>query len=146
MKTTIRWNQAMNFTGESEKHSVVMDAKSPIGRGEGLTPKELVAIGLAGCTAMDVAAWMKKNKQIVDHFEIQTEIETTTSGHPAVFTKAVLHFRLSGNIQKEILTEAVQLSQTKYCGVSAMLSKSFPIIYSVELNGEMITQGEAKFD
>ncbi len=146
MKTTVRWNQAMNFTGEAEKHSVVMDAKSPIGRGEGLTPKELVAIGLAGCTAMDVAAWMKKNKQSVDSFEIQTEIETSASGHPAVFTKAVLHFRLSGNIQKEILTEAVQLSQTKYCGVSAMLSKSFPIVYSVELNGEMITQGEAKFD
>lgn len=145
MKTNIIWNQGMNFTGKSEKYSVVMDAKSPIGRGEGLTPKELVAIGLAGCTAMDVAAWMKKHKQNVDSFEIQTDIETSTSGHPAVFTKALLIFRLSGNITKEILIEAVELSQTKYCGVSAMLSKSFPIEYAVELNGETITNGQAKF-
>ncbi len=145
METTLRWKQGMSFDGGTEKHTVTMDAKTPIGRGEGLTPKELVVLGLAGCTAMDVSAWMKKNKQDVQSFEIQSSVETSTSGHPSVFTKAVLHFRLTGSIQSEILKEAVELSQTKYCGVSAMLSKAFPIEYIVDLNGETIAQGEAKF-
>lgn len=145
MKTTLRWDQGMKFNAGTEKHSVTMDAKSPIGRGEGLTPKELVATGLAGCSAMDVIAWMKKHRQNVKNFEIETNIETTPTGHPAVFTKAVLHFRMTGEVEGEILKQAVELSQTQYCGVSAMLSKAFPIEYVIELNGETIATGQAKF-
>jgi len=145
VKTSIKWNQNMNFTGGNEKHSVGMDAKAPIGKEEALTPKELVAVGLAGCTAMDVIALMKKHKQEVKNFEIDTDIETTQKGYPVVFTKAILTFKVSGNIEKEKLIEAVTLSQTQYCGVSAMLSKSFPIEYRVELNGEMISQGLSNF-
>ncbi len=122
-----------------------MDSSAPFGKGEAMTPKQLVAAGLAGCTAMDVIALLKKHKQDVQSFDIDLEITTSTSGHPAVFTKAVLNFLVTGNVDAAILNEAVTLSQTKYCGVSAMLSKALPIEYVVTLNGNQVGRGEAHF-
>lgn len=146
MKTNVIWNQNMKFTGTNDKQTVTMDAKSPIGRGEGLTPKELVAIGMAGCSAMDVIGLMKKHKQNVTSFSVETNVETSTSGHPSVFTKAELVYNIAGeNLEKTKVIEAVELSQSKYCGVSAMLSKAFPIEYRILVNQEEIATGKASF-
>lgn len=146
IKLKINWNQNMKFSSENDNHTVVMDAKSPIGRGDGFTPKELVVMGIAGCSGMDVAAWMKKHKQIVEKFEISTEVETTSSGHPSVFTKALLTFQVWGAVEAQRLIEAVKLSQTQYCGVSAMLVKAFPIHYRIFLNDEEIGSGQSNFN
>lgn len=146
MKTNVVWNQNMNFTGTNDKQAVVMDAKSPIGRGEGLTPKELVAIGMAGCSAMDVIALMKKHKQNVTSFSVAANVETSASGHPVVFTKAELVYNIGGeNLDNAKVIEAVELSQSEYCGVSAMLSKAFPIEYRILVNQEQIATGKASF-
>lgn len=145
MKTLLKWTQGMQFEAEAEGNRVLMDAKSPLGKSSAQTPKELVAAGLGGCTAMDVVSWLRKNKQDCQSLEIEVDIETSTSGYPSVFTKAFLTFTAMGSIDAEILLEAVHLSQTKYCGVSAMLVKAFPIHYQVVLNGETIGQGQADF-
>ena len=94
---------------------------------------------------MDVVALLKKHKQSFETFEIDMEVETTASGHPSVFTAAQLNFRATGPIDPKIFLESIHLSQTKYCGVSAMLSKAFPITYQVFLNSELIGQGKADF-
>jgi uncharacterized OsmC-like protein len=49
-------------------------------------------------------------------------------------------------VDKDILLESVRLSQTKFCSISAMLSKAFPIKYKIQLNGEFIGEGMADFD
>jgi putative redox protein len=145
MKTDVVWKDGMEFEGVAENHTVSMDAKPPIGKGKGSTPKELVAIGLGGCTAMDVIALLKKYKQPPKSLTVNVEVEPTKDGYPVIFEKAVLTFVAEGNIEKEKLLDAVNLSQTKYCSVSAMLSKVFPIEYSVVLNGEKIGTGVANF-
>ena len=122
-----------------------MDAKSPIGRGSALTPKELVASGLGGCTAMDVVALLRKNKQDLRSLNVDVDVTPSTGAHPVVFTKAHLTFRVEGTVDPKILNEAVHLSQTKFCGVSAMLSKAFPITYEVLLNGQKVGEGKADF-
>ena len=145
MKAQIKWTEGMKFESTAEGHSLMMDAKAPIGSNTAMTPKELVAVGLGGCTAMDVVALLKKHKQGYKTVDLDVDIETSTSGQPVVFNCAKLTFRVTGEVEKEILLNAVELSQTKYCGVSAMLVKAFPISYVVELNGEKIGEGKADF-
>lgn len=145
MKALVHWKEEMQLSGECNGQTLAMDAKSPIGKGLGFTPKELVAIGIGGCTAMDVIALLKKHKQELKSLEVETEAEQTTGVQPAVFKTVHLIFRATGAVEKGKLMEAVELSQSKYCGVSAMIAHSAKITFSVELNGETIGSGEAKF-
>jgi putative redox protein len=146
MKTNVVWKSDMQFDGTVGDHVIHMDAKAPIGKDTAPTPKELVAMGLGGCTAMDVIAFLKKHKQAPQILHVEVDIESSTGGYPAVFTKATVTFIAEGTVDPEKLNEAAHLSQTKYCGVSAMLSKSFPIEYRVVLNGKEIGSGAANFE
>lgn len=138
MKVITTWTEKMKFVASADGHDVGMDTKAPIGSDTALTPKQLVVAGLAGCTAMDVAALMKKHKQPVERFEIIAEVEKSSGGYPEVFTSALLVFRLHGVLDEAKVIEAVTLSQSKYCGVSAMLAKAFPIRYRIEINGKQV--------
>jgi putative redox protein len=145
MKVTTRWNEKLSFTARTEAHEVGMDTRAPLGSDSAMSPKQLVVAGLAGCTAMDVVALLKKHQQPLESLEIETEVEKSSGGYPEVFTAAMLKFKLQGQVEPEKAIEAVELSQTKYCGVSAMLSKAFPIRYRIELNGRIIGEGSARF-
>ncbi len=145
METKVKWTNGMEFTGAVGGHTVTLDSPAPLGKDQGFTPKQLVAVGLAGCTAMDVIALLKKFRQPVDAFSVELQTEPTQQGHPVVFAKANLVFKATGEIDKEKYLEAVRLSQTKYCGVSAMLAKALPIRYRVLLNDHEIGSGEANF-
>jgi putative redox protein len=145
MKAQLKWTEGMKLEATSDGNSVPMDAKPPIGKNSAMTPKELVAVGLGGCTAMDVLALLKKHKQAFTSFDVDVDITTSTSGHPIVFASATITFSATGEIDRDILLESVRLSQTKFCGVSAMLSKALPINYIVKLNGEQIGDGQANF-
>lgn len=145
MKLICNWNGKMKFTAEADNHKVEMDTKSPIGTDSALTPKQLLLAGICGCTAMDVAALLKKYKQSLDSFQIEADTSLTEGVHPAIFKEVRLVFKLKGHLDSKKVLEAVTLSQTKYCGVSAMVSKAVPISYTVELNGEKIGEGHADF-
>lgn len=147
MKVKCQWNEAMRFTATARELEVTMDAKRPIGADSALTPKELVVAGLCGCTAMDVAALMKKHQQKMTSFDVFAEVAMSREGtHPSVFEKAELIFVVKGEVDASRLVESVTLSQTKYCGVSAMLAKAMPITYAIELNGQRIHSGSAHFE
>ena len=136
----------MVFEGVADGHAVSMDAKAPIGKSSAPTPKELVALGLGGCTAMDVIALLKKYKQLPLAFSVAVETTPSQGRQPVVFESATIVFFVSGQIEPQKLIEAVTLSQTKYCGVSAMLSQAFPIHYRIELNGAEIGAGQSTFN
>ncbi len=135
----------MKFDGEVGALKVSMDAHSPLGSDSGFTPKELVAIGIGGCTAMDVVALLKKYKEPMESLAVQVEVVPTEKVQPAVFKDVTLTFVVSGQVNSDKLVEAVRLSQTKYCGVSAMILKTAPIHYKIILNGVEIALGEASF-
>lgn len=147
MKITTQWKNGMLFQANSPHHEVLMDTASPIGSDLAMTPKQLVIAGLCGCTAMDVVALMKKYKQEMKSFSLDAEVEKSTKedGYPEVFKKVDLSFKVTGEVDAAKLLEAIHLSQTKYCGVSAMLSKAFPIFYEVYLNEIKIGAGSAQF-
>jgi len=135
----------MAFEGQAGNYAVPMDAKTPIGKESAPTPKELVALGLGGCTAMDVIALLKKYKMPPKAFRVDVDIQTSTGVQPAVFERALLEFVVEGEVDPAKLIEAVSLSQTKFCGVSAMLAKAHPIDYRIVLNGKEIGKGSARF-
>jgi putative redox protein len=145
MKLTAKWTEKMKFTASADGHTVEMDTRSPLGTDSALTPKQLVLAGVCGCTAMDVVALLKKYKQTVESFEVRAESQKTDHGHPEMFKTIHLEFDVRGEIEPAKMLEAVTLSQTKYCGVSAMISKACPITYRVTVNGKEVGTGKADF-
>ncbi len=87
MKAKVLWTEKMKFKGECENQSVFMDAKPPFGNNQGLTPKELVAIAVAGCTGMDVVALLKKYKQPLESLEIAVDAPIVEKKQPPVFRR-----------------------------------------------------------
>lgn len=138
--------QGLGFEVVVREHHTFMDAKKEMGsKDRGPNPKEYVLAGLCGCTGMDVASLMKKFKAEFKTFEVTANAELTKE-HPIVFSDIKLEFKFTGDsIDHELAKKSVDLSMTKYCGVSAMLSKTAPIKYDLFINDQVIAQGEASF-
>lgn len=146
MKIDLVWSDKMLFDARAGEHHVAVDAKPPIGGNRGMAPKELLLSALASCTAMDVVALLKKHKQRLDRFAVTVDAPLTEGGHPKRFLRADLTFDVHGDVDPTVLLSSVEASQTVFCGVSAMLSRAFPIAYQVVLNGTPIGNGHAHFD
>ena len=90
----------------------------------GPKPIELIAIGLAGCTAFDVINILRKKRQEVTCYEVRVEADQRNEA-PNVFTSIRVHHIVSGaRVSKEALQSAIHLSESKYCSVRAMLEAS----------------------
>ena len=146
MKLQCQWVEKMKLTAQADGHEILMDAKSPIGDDTAMTPKHFLLAGVSGCTAMDVLALLKKYKQPFTSLQVDVDGTLTKGAHPIVFEEVKLTFKVQGSVEPAKLLEAIKLSQTKYCGVTAIVSKSVPISYTVELNGEEIGSGRADFE
>ena len=136
MKANVVQVRGITFTGKAESnHWVAMDGPSDFkGSDAGSRPKELVLIGLGGCTGADVAAMLSKMKEKTERFEIDIDAESATE-HPKIFTKIHLTYKFWGeNLNQGNLEKAIKLSQEKYCSVSAMLKKTVEITHSFEIN------------
>src|SRR5690606_30995702 len=103
------------------------------GSNAGIRPKELILLGLAGCTGSDVVAILQKKKVDLKGFEINITAEQQEE-HPQVFTKIHLEFLFYGNnIAEKDVERAIELSQTKYCSVTVMLQKAVEITHSFRI-------------
>lgn len=146
MKATINWKENLSFNGVSGKHSVNIDTKTPVGNDTGASPKEIVAMGIAACSGMDVISLLKKYRQLPTSFNVEADVEQTEAGkYPTVFKTVFLDFQINGQVEEAKVMEAVTLSMTQYCGVAAMIAKGCPITYKVHLNGSLIGEGKAEF-
>jgi putative redox protein len=87
----------------------------------GPTPVEGLLAALASCTAMDVAAILRKKRQVAAEYEIAVDGDRTEK-HPRVFTSIRVEHRVRGAVEPEALRRSIELSATMYCPVSAMLS------------------------
>jgi len=135
MNAKVIWKQRMSFEGVSDSGFTLPLGASPKvgGDNDGFRPLELFAIGLAGCTAMDVISILQKKKQPVESFEVRVHAETAEE-HPKVFTHIEVEYLLLGqNISKEAVERAVELSSKKYCPAQAMLNKVAPIDIKISL-------------
>ncbi len=126
MDAKVSWEKDLQFTGVSNSGFAVRMDSHP-GPETGASPVEMVAMALAGCTAMDVISILGKQKQVVTSFEVKVHAERSTD-YPKVFTSAVLEYVVVGHdVQEAALRTAIDRSIQKYCPVHAMLKKAFPI-------------------
>ena len=129
MNAKVDWKGRMSFTGSSDSgYEVPLGASSKVGGDEdGFRPMELMAVSLAGCTAMDVISILKKKRQEVSDFQVKVETERADQ-HPKVFTKAVIEYHVAGkDISESAVSRAIELSADVYCPAQAMLGKIIPL-------------------
>ncbi len=139
MKAQVTWTgPGLRMIGETENSpAIVVDsAGGTYGTHTGLTAMELVAIGLAACTAMDVASIMAKKRQPMTNLQVRVEADRADD-HPKVFTKIHLTYVAFGEgVDEEALSRAIELSEEKYCSVQGMLKKTADITHSYRIVNE----------
>lgn len=134
MHSIVEWHGKMKFTGTAGSgHSVTMDANASVGgEDSGIRPKELLLNGLAGCTAMDVISILRKMQAEPKSLRVEVDAELTDE-HPIVITSFHMTYYVSGDVPEAKLKKAIDLSQNRYCGVSAMFRQfaeiSFEYVY-----------------
>ncbi len=135
VKAFVKQLNGITFAGRTNSnHWVMMDGPEDFGGSNAaIRPKELLLLSLAGCTGSDVAAILQKKRVKLDGFEMNLEAEQTEE-HPKVYSKIKLEYVFYGkNIKAKDVERAIELSQTKYCGVTAMLQASVKITHSYRI-------------
>ena len=125
----------ISFAGRTDSnHWLVMDGPSEFGgSGAGIRPKELVLLALAGCTSSDIVSILHKKRVHLDGYEVNVTADQSDD-HPQVFTRIHLDFVFYGSeVRPADVERAIELSETKYCSVSAMLRPAVAISHSYRI-------------
>ncbi len=95
-------------------------------------PMETLLGALGACTSVDVAIILAKKRQKLEALEVTVSGERAPAP-PKVWTKIEMFYTLSGKLDEKSVRDAIELSQTKYCSVAAMLGKTARISYRYEI-------------
>lgn len=114
--------------------SVHTDGSPAIGgKNQALRPMQLVLSALGSCSSIDVIHLLNKQRQPLDHIEVELEGQRAEGQVPAVFTDIHVHYKLHGALDEKKADRACRLSMEKLCSVSKMLEKTVNITWSMEL-------------
>ena len=117
-------------------HRVLLDNNSKTeGSVKGISPMELLLMGLAGCSSIDIVAILSKQKINPTSIKMEVNGERTPGAVPALFHTITVDVVLEGDFAPEKAQRAVDLSFEIYCSVSKTLEHTAKIIYTVFLNG-----------
>ena len=129
--TTVHWLKDRHFVGiDSNNRSVVLSGQN---EGIGVSPSETLLIALASCSSVDVVEILEKKRKKL------TMLEVTASGErdpnpPWAYRKIHVHYRLGGQgLTDKAVSQAIQLSQDKYCSVAATVRGVAEITYDYEI-------------
>ena len=135
-----RLDQDFHFEAKgSSPIPVHIDAAEGIGgHNAGARPMELLLMGLGGCTAIDVILILKKQRQIVEDFQIRVsgDREKIEGTEKTPFRQINIQFELKGQIDGTKALKAIQMSMDKYCSATSQLEPSSTITHTLVLNGE----------
>jgi len=135
MNISVNWVDGLLMVGKSDSgHTITMDGPPEVG-GEnlGVRPMEMLLLGVAGCTMIDVVTTLKKMRQDLSHLETKINAERATD-HPKVFTDIHIQFILKGqNLDEKKVDKAITLSAEKYCSASIMLGETATITHDFEV-------------
>jgi putative redox protein len=128
---TVRWTGEQKFIAVSPSgHTLAMDSDRNSNTGPG--PMELLLMALGACTASDIVIILEKKRQKLASLEVICSGERAPEP-PQVWTRLEILFRLSGKLEESGVKQAIQLSEEKYCSVSATLRKSAELTWRYEI-------------
>ncbi len=135
VRAKLTYTNGLQFVGQADSgHAIVLDSDSAVGgQNSGLRPMELLAIGLGGCSGMDVASILRKKKEKLSGLEINVEGKKAED-HPQKYTDMHIEFIVKGrNLSEEAVKKAIQLSMDKYCSVKATLEGTAAISFDYKI-------------
>ena len=127
------YNGGMSLKGEVNGHEMILDADESFGgNNQGPRPKPLLLVSLIGCTSLDVISLLKKMR--VDFKDLKVDASgSLTEEHPKYYDKIKLIYHIWGtDLDRSKVEKAVNYSQERYCGVTAMLEKAAEITYEIK--------------
>ncbi len=135
IEANVEYVSNMRFVGAANSaHSVVMDTSAAGGEGTASRPMELLLVALGGCTGMDVVSILRKMRVKYDSFRLEIKGELNAE-HPKTYKEVEIVYRFSGrSLPQDRIEHAVELSQEKYCPISATLRPTAKIRYRVEIS------------
>ena len=136
MDVKVIWGDRLTFSGTADSGFTLPLGTTPSvgGDDDGFRPMELIALGLAGCTAMDVISILRKKRQDVTAFEVRVHANQAED-HPRVFSNMHIEYVVTGReVDRAAVERAIELSETKYCPAQAMFRKvvSITSAYSIQ--------------
>ncbi|MFO8145911.1 MAG: OsmC family protein [Gillisia sp.] len=141
MDTSIKLSHVnkMQFQTEVNGHKITIDASPKVGGDDqGPPPKPLMLVSLAGCTALDVISILGKMRVELDDFDVEVQADQTEE-HPRYYYKMHVIYSFKGNdLPVDKLKKAVNLSEERYCGVSAVYKKAIDMTTEIRVNGEIV--------
>ena len=135
MNISVKWIDGMLMVGKSDSgHAIVMDGPPDIG-GEnlGARPMEILLLGMAGCTMIDVVSTLEKMRENLSDCQAKVSADRGEE-YPKVFTNIHVYFIFRGkNLNPSKVDKAIKLSAEKYCSASIMLGKTAVITHDFEI-------------
>jgi putative redox protein len=122
MKAEAIWQEDLRFEATTGTgHQIVLDADPEFGGAEaGPRPIELLLVGYASCSGMDVISILRKMRQPVEGYRVQVTGERREQ-EPRIFVRIAIEHILRGDLDETKVAHAVQLSEEKFCSVAGML-------------------------
>ncbi len=128
LSACVSLEDGLRFVGTDRSgYTVHLDATAAEGGGSAPTPMELLLISLAGCSAMDVIAILRKKRHLIEHLEVRAHGQRRDE-HPTIFTTITLEYIIHcADIDPMAVDRAINLSRDRYCPIWSMLSPGVPI-------------------
>lgn len=139
-KALVKWIDGMNFVGiDADGRGTLISG----GEGPGISPMQMLLLGLGSCASIDIVLILKKQHQAIE--DIQVEVEGQRAANPPrPYENIHLHFLIKGtDLDSHKVERAIQLSTEKYCGVHATLMGVANITWDFEVTDPKQPEGHS---
>ncbi|MGD1998143.1 MAG: OsmC family protein [Flavobacteriaceae bacterium] len=132
----------IELTHQSDYHATITDNRGytididnkSVDNPKGASPMELLLMGLAGCSSIDIVHILDKQKIKPDSLKIEVHGNRQVDATPALFTDIHATVKVTGDVKPDRIYRAAKLSFEKYCSVSKTLEATAKITFSVIVN------------
>ena len=139
MKITLdRINDNFLFEAKGKTGTPILINNTSQEGAKGVSPMELLLMGIGGCNAIDIISILKKQRQVVDSYRIEVEGFRKEVRDAKPFEKAHVKIFLEGAIVPEKAKRAAQLSFEKYCSVTITMESCVNVSHEILINGVLV--------